>query len=430
MQKKTSRKNPPSVKQQGLPKQADASQRAPNNSRGKRTSKPFTAEELRQISEEISLREFPRPASNRLVLMEIDPWNVHAYWHVQASDLAKRLRRLKAKGLTSRLVLRFHDVSSGQDQNGVHERFDIEVTEDSRNWYVNLWRDGKHYSAEIGLSTEDGSFESLATSNQISTPRAYPSADLDFYMVNAHVPAMPEPAARIIPRASNEDLLRNLFPQRFSSGGEFPWIDQSKSILPPDEPAFPELGATEAEQVEESPDFPLLAHHELEKFRTSTSQSKEKFLAGTQLPLLADPPAGAVAPAGLQLDARPSAVPVASGPDEGLHPPQAESSNVSAEPREAPGISVIRQGWRGHRFAALEMYLGNSDSSSSIAEDAYKIEAKLLIEGKYTPDTHLLFFGEKVNVEPDGTFCIKQPLERGPELLEFMYRVISRKNKE
>ncbi len=344
--------------------------------------------------------------------------------------MAKCRARLSGNRLNSRLVLRFHDVSSKQDQNGLHDRFDIEVTEDSHNWYVNLWRDGKHYSAEIGLRSDDGSFESLATSNQIATPRAYPSADLDFYLVNVHVPTMPEPVARIIPRAFNDDLLRNLFPQRLLSGGEFPWIDQNEFVASPDEVAFPELVETELEQVEEFPDFPVLDRRELEKYGILTSQSREKFLADNQLPLLGVPPAGMVSPAGIQFDAHPSALPLASISEEELHPHKAESVNFSAEYPYEPGITEIREGKRGHRFVALEMYLGNSDSSSSTADEAYKIEANLVIEGTCTPDSHLLLFGERVNVSPEGTFCIKLPLEQGPELLEFLCRVNTRKIKE
>ena len=99
---------------------------------------------------------------------------VYAYWYIHASDMTKCLSRLAGKGLNAKLVLRFSDVSPKQGMNGLHDQFDIEVTEGSDNWYVNLWRDGKHYLAEIGLRTDEGVFEALSTSNEVIMPRAYP----------------------------------------------------------------------------------------------------------------------------------------------------------------------------------------------------------------------------------------------------------------
>lgn len=430
MQKKTSIAERASVTPRGTSTSRDAAPGVRNKSRGRRTAVPFTAEELRKISEEISLREWPAPTSSRLELMEIDPWNVHAYWHIRASDMARCRARLPRKGVGSRLVLRFYDVSSVLDQNGLHDRFDIEVADDSHHWYVNLWRDGKHYSAEIGLRADDGSFEALATSNQVAIPRAYPSADLDFYLVNVHVPSAPDTDIRSIPRASNDDLLRDLFPQRLLSGGEFPWADQNICTPLNDEVALPELDEVEPEKVGQFNAYPELDRNELENYGTQTSQAKEIFLDGAQLPVLGEPPAGTVAPAGIEFDVQLAAIPKASLAEDGLPLRKAESGNVPAERPEGPGIDIVREGGRGHRLVALEMCLGHFDSSPSATEDACKIEASLVIEGQCPPGTDLLLFGQEVHLETDGTFSIKQPLDRGPELLEFMYRLSSRKIKE
>lgn len=386
---------------------------------------PYTAEELRVISEEISLRAWPVPAVSRLELMEIDPWNVHAYWHIHASDMTKCRSRLAKNGLNAKLVLRFSDVSPKQDLNGLHDQFDIEVTEGSDNWYINLWRDGKHYLAEIGLRTDEGVFEVLSTSNEVITPRAYPSAEFDFYLTDARVPSMPAPATAIIPRISNEHLLRNLFPKRLSSEEAFPWVEQKPPSPLQDELALPALDETEREDGA-SREFPLLDQREIEKYGALTRKTREEILAGTQFPALDAPPSGSVAPTGVTFDTHSSAIPQVNLPEDAVQLSQAE---VLGHAGEGAGIPENRVGGYHSSPVPLEMHLGLSTLSSSSVDSPFSYEARLVIEGTCSPGTHLLFFGERVDLAPDGNFCIQLPLERGPELLEFMCRMCSKQAK-
>lgn len=420
-----------SATKQGVSSRRKTSVGAQKPRRVRPIHEPFTADELRRISQEISQKAWPVRASNRLELMEIDPWNVYAYWHIRASDLAKCRARLIRKGLNPQLVLRFYDVSSKHSQNGLHDSFDIEVTQNSNNWYVNLWRDGKRYSAEIGLRTADGAFEALASSNQIATPRAYPSADLDFYLVNVQTPAMPEPSARVIPRATNDDLLRNLFPQRFLDAGEFPWVDPAGIISASDgEWAFPDLDVPAQETIEGPPDFPVLDRLELEQYGAQASQAREEILAGTHLPALRDTPVEIIAPAAKEFGSRPQIQTLLNPIAGHSQSPAAGIVHFFAESPQEPGILDIRNEAQEHRSVSLEMYLGSYESSSWTTGDALNMSAHLVIEGTCPPDRQLLLFGEQVSVAPDGTFCIKLPLERGPELLEFMVRNNSRKIQE
>lgn len=401
---------------------ARATKTAPPKSRSKHFPKPYTAEELRVISEEISLRAWPVPAASRLELMAIDPWNVYAYWYIHASDMTKCLSRLAGKGLNAKLVLRFSDVSPKQGMNGLHDQFDIEVTEGSDNWYVNLWRDGKHYLAEIGLRTDEGVFEALSTSNEVIMPRAYPSAEFDFYLTDASVPSMPAPATAIIPRISNDHLLRNLFPKRLSSEEVFPWAEQKPYSPLRDELTLPALDETGREN-DASREFPLLDQREIEKCGALTRKTRGEILAEPQFPALDAPPAGSVAPTGVTFDTHSSAISQVNFPEDAMRLGQAEVLGYAGE---GAGIPENRGGGHYSTPVPLEMYLGLSTQSSSFVDSPFSHEARLVIEGTCPPGTHLLFFGERVDLAPDGNFCIQLPLERGPELLEFMYRMRSK----
>lgn len=394
--------------------------------RSKHISEPYTAEELRDISEQISLRAWPVPAASRLELMEIDPWNLHAYWHIHASDMAKCRSRLGRKGLNAKLVLRFSDVSPKQNLNGLHDQFDIEVAEGSDSWYVNLWRDGKHYMAEIGLRTDEGVFEVLSTSNEVITPRAYPSAEFDFYLTDARAPGMPAPATAIIPRISNDHLLSDLFPKRLPPEEAFPWIEQKPRFPLQDELALSALDEAERED-DASREFPLLDQREIEKYGALTWKTREEILTDTQFPALDAPPSGSVAPTGVTFDTHSSAIPQANLPESPMRLDQSEVLGHAGEGAETP---ENRGGGHHSSPVPLEMHLGLSTVFSSTVDSSFSVEARLVIEGKSSPGAHLLFFGERVDLAPDGNFCIQLPLERGPELLEFMYRIRSKQAKE
>jgi len=71
----------------------------------------------------------------------------------------------------SNAVLRLHDTSGGASGY-----FDVPVSLPARNWYVHLRTPERAYYAELGLSEKDGGFISLARSNTIQTPRAWPMA--------------------------------------------------------------------------------------------------------------------------------------------------------------------------------------------------------------------------------------------------------------
>jgi len=102
-----------------------------------------------------------------LVLMPVDPFHIYAYWDFSPKDWeAVRARRQP-------VVLRVYDVTMIQfDGANAHSHFDIPVSLEAQNWYVDLWSAEKSLCAELGRLRPDGSFERIVRSNVIQTPRA------------------------------------------------------------------------------------------------------------------------------------------------------------------------------------------------------------------------------------------------------------------
>ena len=467
MRKKISRSKGVQLTQQRLiPTSMKVTEDSIRSNRGRRAPLLFTAEELRKISGEISGREFSKLDTTRLELMEVDPWNVYAYWHINAPDLARCRARLPKNAQNVRLVLRFTDVSPTQHTANPHEKFDIEVREDSNSWYVNLWRDAKHYSGEIGLRTADGTFETLARSNEIATPRAGPSPDLDFFWVEARTPCLPEPAPAREFQAANDDLLRDLFPQRLPPQDEFPMVEEEVIYPSLDKPAFPFLlepseetvphdlsreaphstmeadvrnPAMEPEDKQMPDSFPLLMKSEINHYRRLALKSIKKTMAAGQLPPLAPLPEGMIAPTDVELVSHPlptfspgtpsGEMPRISGEDHQEKTGEVDSHPASGGFSTEVGYAEGTEEQSTPNYIALEMLVGKTAFSPASFENSFDMAISLVIDGHCSPNTRLLFFGEPVHLQPDGTFKLHLPLERSPELVELLYRVLRRQGK-
>jgi hypothetical protein len=105
--------------------------------------------------------------SSKVALMVVNPYLVHAYWETDPSRLPPG---------TKCAVLRFHDVS----ETAPGPPFDVDIDLRAPNWYVHLWSPAKSYYADLAVKTEGGEFISLATSNRVETPRAWPAAQQHF----------------------------------------------------------------------------------------------------------------------------------------------------------------------------------------------------------------------------------------------------------
>ena len=115
---------------------------------------------------------------DRIVAMTRDPYWVCTYWEITEETLVRALQGLGKEQSNARRILRVYVVD---DRKNRPERilFDVTLTPEARNWYINVGGPGRAYRVDIGLLTESGKFVCLASSNIVSTPRDRMSDVLD-----------------------------------------------------------------------------------------------------------------------------------------------------------------------------------------------------------------------------------------------------------
>jgi hypothetical protein len=420
---------------------------------------PFSADELLKIGKDIAAQWFRPPETSCLTLMEIDPWNVHAYWKIAEADLAAARARLPGQqGRDAALMLRFTDISPRQEGVAPHEQFDIEVHQASNNWYVNLWRDAWHYSAELGLRAADGAFISLLRSNEVAAPRAGPSPELDFRELEVCSPRHLESAQGAGRSAVGDLLLKDLFPKRLQPHDDFPLAlaETEYSGASFDEPEFPSLNeetedadefvdilqqlAQDAEMSgsgagfavrEPSGHFPFIAATEIASYRDLARETRHQVLtsAPSPLPPLPRMSLEAVAPTDVELLPQPLPIPIPV-------PPATESGSANTLVGATDGDTAITAGVSlpaavgsasaGRPPVPLEAFLADTVFSHGQGDSPALVAAHVVIEGQAAPDTPLMLFGKRVQLRADRSFTLRLPLQRGPELAALLHQLRGR----
>ncbi len=115
--------------------------------------------------------------AGRLVLLEIDPCRILAYWDVPPRAIAGARRR--AGDDLAVETIRFHEVSLVDfDGTNARETFDVAVGSARGNYYVSLGAPGKALTAEVGVRGADGRFAPVTRSNVLSLP---PDAESPYF---------------------------------------------------------------------------------------------------------------------------------------------------------------------------------------------------------------------------------------------------------
>jgi hypothetical protein len=108
----------------------------------------------------------------RLVLMEVDPHLVHAYWEVTPADRKAAAKRLRAENNPVPWVLRFYEIAASESGGRrLRGHFDVPVDLAPGNWYVSLPAAGKSYCAELGPISGSSRFHAACRSNAVNLPR-------------------------------------------------------------------------------------------------------------------------------------------------------------------------------------------------------------------------------------------------------------------
>ncbi|GAB6053700.1 hypothetical protein JCM17960_25200 [Magnetospira thiophila] len=321
---------------------------------------PFTAAELRRISEEIN-QSFPGPITQSdVTLLDVDPRHLHAYWSITPADLERAKAQLKDGAVSGELALRLYDVSPSSRREGPPSPpFDVQVQGLRGNCYVDLWQDGRSYLAELGLRDASGDFSRLARSQQVDLPKDGPAAETSSEQIAVHFPTPslslpPEP-----PVPSSDSVFTVLY------SGEAEAEDGHMDEPGPPPPPPSEIDA-----------FP-----EIEISSTSHALDEE-----TQV-----------------LSA------MGGDPFEGGPPPEPESPPPAADapatpPSALPVESILTQS---------SFVLGREDVT-------LEVNAELHIFGRTKPGHRLTLYGKEVPVRPDGTFSVRRPLPHGAVVLPLL----------
>lgn len=125
---------------------------------------------LRRVSEE-ARSFFPRRFTEaELVLIDVDPNHLHAFWNIPLAAL--EAARAHAGDPHAPMILRLFAAGDA------HGFTDTEVGGLQGRTYVGVWSLPRRYRATIGLRAADGSLVELAASNEIELPPAGPAPDV------------------------------------------------------------------------------------------------------------------------------------------------------------------------------------------------------------------------------------------------------------
>jgi hypothetical protein len=286
---------------------------------------PLTPADLRAISDEIA-HEFPLTGEQSgVVLMDVDPHRLHAYWNLWSETLQRAQADFAVAGQKTHLVLRFRELPD-QEADAHHsgmlplEAFDRELWDAQGHVEVDVRGAGERYEAELGLTADDGGWKSLARSNRVRMPPAGPTPELGMETLNVAAALPPAEAAEEggkppaadfaegLPMADDPslrggpaDVLEPEFPNTTrperSSEAEFTAAQQVEVDVPPapdtyfEAAGFPDLAATvkgfSSAALSSSALGELEIHAELHVYGRARP-GRELFLFGRRVPLAPD----------------------------------------------------------------------------------------------------------------------------------------------
>lgn len=162
---------------------------------------------------------FPRQFSDtELVLIDVDPHHLHAFWTVPAAVMEDARALPGAAGAA--LVLRVFPLAEAGAPGSGNPFFDVEVGGLKGRTYVGIWQPERRYRASLGLRATGGELIAFASSNEIALPPPGPAF---------------EPAPAADPAPGEDAAADDPFPQFFDLEAVLP---VSSYILAGDSVAF------------------------------------------------------------------------------------------------------------------------------------------------------------------------------------------------
>jgi hypothetical protein len=403
--------------------------------------------DLRAVSAELAPR-FPATVDEtELVLLDVDPYRAHAYWHLAETDLEAGRDRLGSGGKPA-MVLRVHDVTAEDSPGSARwEPFDVEVQGLDGHCYLDLWQDGRSYEVELVLRSRDGRLASLARSNRVDTPRAGPPPEeppgpppprTDAGPSAGRVAPAPEAAPAEVATIVATGAEASLSPPAAAADTAPP---PTTAVEPPSRPtagASPAPPATAASMASAPPAWAAQA--------TPPTTTREWPAPPSDAGGSGPAPAGEGVPAEIQPPPEPSLAPPVGevlspefpntapetaygGTTGGVEVPAyaavegvllPETANPPDD-RSEGAPATVHPSPEGGPLAEAETGVPPilTFSSASLAEPAALLElhAELHVFGRAKPGSRLRIFGRPVALRPDGSFSLRRPLPAGAVVL-------------
>jgi hypothetical protein len=290
----------------------------------------------------------------------------------------------------------------------------------------------------------DGRFVPLVRSNEVVTPRAGPSPELDFRHLEVRSPRV-LPAQRPAGAAVDADrLLRDLFPKRVLIDDAYP-LAVAQASAPLDEPRFPRLETAAPDPARDGWETPLAREQatapgdasaggfpevdpaEIDPYRDAARVAKARLLEeiGVGLPPVAEE---TVSPAGAQLEAQPLPVPALAtlpGNAPGYGDDAVAGTRVAPSPDHPAGGP---NAWWPD--IPLEAVLAGVISSPGQGTAPVQVTVELVVRGQNRSPSPLTLCGERVPADADGGFAVRLPVPRGTELAELLHRLCRQRGDE
>lgn len=137
-----------------------------------RITRALSSEVLRTVADEVKAYFVRTPEKPELVLIEIDPHRLHAFWTISREAMEMARTRLGDDGNQASMILRVfeHEENGAGSPKGAS--FDADVGGLQSRSYVDVFGEARRYQAEIGLRSADNRFVTLAASNPVELPPA------------------------------------------------------------------------------------------------------------------------------------------------------------------------------------------------------------------------------------------------------------------
>ncbi|HMP89304.1 MAG TPA: DUF4912 domain-containing protein [Kiritimatiellia bacterium] len=381
--------------------------------------------ELRDLLDGVT-HEFDLPSGGtELILLEIDPHRAHVCWTIEPSQ-ARPFHPL---------VLRVYDISGGGDTTSAEQVFDVEVFGLQGRWYLDLWRDDRTFIAEIGYRNSDGSFKSLARSNEVKTPPADPEhvdrdtrhADPNGNPVHTDWPGDHVNAAETVSTGSADADTASVSPDN-ETKPDVGIVNEAINIEPVTilDPNFP--------LVDWSPKVPQDKADEPSSDETSHGKKQDVFSSEVDTVLAAGDAAVAFDEEVINglTEEFPSAEKLQAAAGENREAlqafyqaaselPPAESAPAEMGGQSGDQVSAPAKPSSSPSPAPLEQIVGLSSLESAGRDVLLEVNAEIHIYGRAKPGTELTLYGQVVKTRPDGSFSVRRPLPHGAVILPLLH---------